>query len=160
MPSKPMLILKLCFTLLAGSTIAPVANACGTQEFSISNPLQSLKCRLGSGEKCYPGWGCFPEFEKSKELSNPVNHLLMFSTPPEEIDVHFFMFGCDRNRYKGEPVRYNASERTLQNITYDGNKETVLIIHGFTDKYDEMEWTGVSICFLDYFFNILNIYHP
>lgn len=143
--SSPQLCLVLLLLLLSCSTLVLAAGPAWGQEFWFSNLKHYLASGPLSNETCYDGWGCFPKFEISRELSAPLSAVAMYADPPEDIDVHFLMHDCRRHRFKGQSVRYNASEQSLRNITYEGNKQTILIIHGSNDQYNEMAWSGVSL---------------
>lgn len=130
-----MLPLKVCLSLFVSSSLL--------LGWAKGNLFANLIRAQFSPERCYDGWGCFPQFETSKELSAPLSWVLLHPDAPEDIDVHFFVFDCYRP--SGEVVRYNASDQVLRNLTYEGNKQTILIVHGSNDQYGDKSWTGVSL---------------
>lgn len=113
--------------------------ACWKVDKTINNIIPSVKRE----PICYHGLGCFPIFEKSNEMLKLLSMAFMHSDAPEEIDVRLNVFDCP-NPYKAIQLRYNATEESIRQTNYAGNKQTVVIIHGFRDTYHEMNWNAVS----------------
>lgn len=133
-------------TLVAPPTLA--FSVCFTPEMK-QNFVPRLKNFLSPSsrqDQCFDGYGCVPEFEKSEELGRYLGKVFTYSDTPEDVDVHFHAFGCHRHRYRPKIVSYNVAEKELVSkaFPFEANKTTAVIIHGFNDKYDEMDWNGVS----------------
>lgn len=148
----------LLLSLLLFLQLSLAFSVCFTPEMK-KNFVPRLKNFLSPSsrqEQCFTGYGCAPEFEKSEELGIYLGKVFTYADTPEDINVHFYAFGCRYHRYQPKIVSYDAEDKELvsKDFPFKANKKTAVIIHGFSDKYDEMDWNGVSLRFANFFFKM------
>lgn len=106
------------------------------------------------GEKCYGSFGCFKTFPASNIFQKVIEvaGIGLYPASPKDIDVTYFMYTC-LNRFRPVVINWNSTEEEIREAPFDPDKQTILIIHGFTDGYKEFNWMGVSFYLLK--FNLL-----
>ena len=135
------LILQLCQFNVSLNALAGFSSP----NISLSSVpgVTQLKTAI-KGEKCYDELGCFKPFPQSSILVSIAQALTassLYPATPESVDATFIMYTCS-NPYRPFYLPWNATDKMIRESPFDPNVKTIFLIHGFTDKYDEMNWMG------------------
>ncbi|RWS19926.1 lipase-like protein 1, partial [Leptotrombidium deliense] len=80
--------------------------------------------------KCYPEIGC------THGVANCLSVSCSDPEPLENIDTKFLFFSKN-NQYDPYIVNFTLSEDELKNVPFNPNFFTVVLVHGYDDKYTE-----------------------
>ncbi|XP_031553932.1 inactive pancreatic lipase-related protein 1-like [Actinia tenebrosa] len=86
----------------------------------------------GALKKCYVKYGCF---SKDPPFHNP---LVALPQSPSQVGTSFQLFSA--NDPTNMKIIDDSDVTKLQASGYDGSKDTIMVIHGWTEKVDKSEW--------------------
>ncbi|KAF7491331.1 Pancreatic lipase-related protein 3 [Sarcoptes scabiei] len=107
----------------------------GMIRFSIVLTCLILKVMASNKTVCYEKYGCFnarvfPGFGSKLPVA------------PESLNIKFHFFTCG-SRYKSKIFNQFVSIKKLQrNARFNPKLRTIVLVHGFTGLFNEIEWTG------------------
>lgn len=104
--------------------------------------FQEIVATLNNEPMCYGDLGCFNRSEVSSELLGDALKLgAQFPEPPEKNDIQFRVFSC-QDRYNPSMLDWKTKESEMNNLNFDPKNRTIVLIHGYTDNYDQFNWMG------------------
>lgn len=95
-----------------------------------------------SGTDIHAGEVYFEELGYFRPLYGCIIPQVTDPLSPDELDITFKLFA--NSSADCEELKFKSSDEQVAASSFDGTKETKILIHGFRDKYSESHWMGVS----------------
>lgn len=90
---------------------------------------------------CYGVLGCF---DPVKFMD--ITPIMTFPYDPDTINATFSLFTKD-NPFKPINFDHRLDKNRVLSSTFDANKRTKFIVHGFTESYAAAKWMEVKLIF-------------